>query len=257
MKMIEVEGLKKSFGTDAVIDGVSFSVEKGQTVAVIGPSGAGKSTMLRCLINLETADGGTIQIEGQPLLDNGKYPTEKVRRQICAKMGMVFQNFNLFPHLTVLKNLTLPPLNAKKMDAPAAEKRAKELLKKVGLEGKENARPSELSGGQKQRVWIAMALAQDTRVLFLDEPTTYLDIRYQLFLLDYLKRCGRTVLIVLHDLRLAAHYCDLLYLLSDGQLICKGSPQEVLIEENIQQVFGIRGHACQTETGEMDFSIFI
>ncbi len=230
MKMIEVEGLKKSFGTDAVIDGVSFSVEKGQTVAVIGPSGAGKSTMLRCLINLETADGGTIQIEGQPLLDNGKYPTEKVRRQICAKMGMVFQNFNLFPHLTVLKNLTLPPLNAKKMDAPAAEKRAKELLKKVGLEGKENARPSELSGGQKQRVAIARALMMGPDVLLFDEPTSALDPQLTGEVLEVIRELSRehmTMIVVTHEMGFAREAADKILFMGDHQILEEGTPEEI------------------------------
>ena len=230
MKMIEVEGLKKSFGTDAVIDGVSFSVEKGQTVAVIGPSGAGKSTMLRCLINLETADGGTIQIEGQPLLDNGKYPTEKVRRQICAKMGMVFQNFNLFPHLTVLKNLTLPTLNAKKMDAPAAEKRAKELLKKVGLEGKENARPSELSGGQKQRVAIARALMMGPDVLLFDEPTSALDPQLTGEVLEVIRELSRehmTMIVVTHEMGFAREAADKILFMGDHQILEEGTPEEI------------------------------
>ena len=230
MKMIEVEGLKKSFGTDAVIDGVSFSVEKGQTVAVIGPSGAGKSTMLRCLINLETADGGTIQIEGQPLLDNGKNPTEKVRRQICAKMGMVFQNFNLFPHLTVLKNLTLPPLNAKKMDAPAAEKRAKELLKKVGLEGKENARPSELSGGQKQRVAIARALMMGPDVLLFDEPTSALDPQLTGEVLEVIRELSRehmTMIVVTHEMGFAREAADKILFMGDHQILEEGTPEEI------------------------------
>ncbi|HIV19213.1 MAG TPA: amino acid ABC transporter ATP-binding protein [Candidatus Merdivicinus intestinigallinarum] len=228
--MIQVEGLKKSFGNDAVIDGVSFSVEKGQTVAVIGPSGAGKSTMLRCLINLETADGGTIQIEGQPLLENGKYPAEKVRRQICAKMGMVFQNFNLFPHLTVLKNLTLPPLNAKKMDAPAAEKRAKELLKKVGLEGKENARPSELSGGQKQRVAIARALMMGPDVLLFDEPTSALDPQLTGEVLEVIRELSRehmTMIVVTHEMGFAREAADKILFIGDHQILEEGTPEDI------------------------------
>lgn len=230
MNMIQVEGLKKSFGNDAVIDGVSFSVEKGQTVAVIGPSGAGKSTMLRCLINLETADGGTIQIEGQPLLENGKYPAEKVRRQICAKMGMVFQNFNLFPHLTVLKNLTLPPLNAKKMDVPAAEKRAKELLKKVGLEGKENARPSELSGGQKQRVAIARALMMGPDVLLFDEPTSALDPQLTGEVLEVIRELSRehmTMIVVTHEMGFAREAADKILFIGDHQILEEGTPEDI------------------------------
>ena len=230
MNMIQVEGLKKSFGNDAVIHGVSFSVEKGQTVAVIGPSGAGKSTMLRCLVALETADGGTIQIEGQPLLEDGKYPAEKVRRQICAKMGMVFQNFNLFPHLTVLKNLTLPPLNAKKMDVPAAEKRAKELLKKVGLEGKENARPSELSGGQKQRVAIARALMMGPDVLLFDEPTSALDPQLTGEVLEVIRELSRehmTMIVVTHEMGFAREAADKILFMGDHKILEEGTPEDI------------------------------
>ena len=175
MRMITVNGLCKAFGGEPVLDGVSFSVEKGETVAVIGPSGAGKSTMLRCLIDLETADSGEIRIEDRYLLKEGAYPDEKTRRSVCGKMGMVFQNFNLFPHLTVLDNLVLPPINAKKLTRPEAVKKAKELLLKVGLSGKEAARPSELSGGQKQRVAIARALMMEPDMLLFDEPTSALD----------------------------------------------------------------------------------
>ena len=230
MKMIEVRDLKKSFGSDIVIDGVTFCVEKGETVAVIGPSGAGKSTMLRCLINLEQADGGSICIEGQPLLDNGTYSPEKIRRQICAKMGMVFQNFNLFPHLTVLKNLTLAPLNAKRMDAARAEQRAKELLKKVGLEGKETARPSELSGGQKQRVAIARALMMDPDVLLFDEPTSALDPQLTGEVLAVIRELSRehmTMIVVTHEMGFAKEAADKILFMGDHKILEEGTPDEI------------------------------
>lgn len=232
MNMIEVEELKKSFGNDIVIDGVSFTVEKGQTVAVIGPSGAGKSTMLRCLINLEKADAGNIRIEGQSLLENGKYPPDKVQQQICSKMGMVFQNFNLFPHLTVLRNLTLPPLNSKKMDAAAAEKRAKELLKKVGLEGKEQARPSELSGGQKQRVAIARALMMNPDVLLFDEPTSALDPQLTGEVLAVIRELSRehmTMIVVTHEMGFAREAADKILFMGDHRILEEGTPEEIFL----------------------------
>ena len=141
MSMITVSDLRKSFAGEPVLDGVTFSVEKGETVAVIGPSGAGKSTMLRCLIDLETADGGSIRIEDRPLLEDGRYAGEKERRKVCVRMGMVFQNFNLFPHMTVLRNLTLPPVNARRCSQAEAEEKARGLLKKVGLAGRSSGWP--------------------------------------------------------------------------------------------------------------------
>ncbi len=232
MNMIEVEELKKSFGNDTVIDGVSFTVEKGQTVAVIGPSGAGKSTMLRCLINLEKADAGNIRIEGQSLLENGIYPPDKAQQQICSKMGMVFQNFNLFPHLTVLRNLTLPPMNSKKMDAAAAEKKAKELLKKVGLEGKEHARPSELSGGQKQRVAIARALMMNPDVLLFDEPTSALDPQLTGEVLAVIRELSRehmTMIVVTHEMGFAREAADKILFMGDHRILEEGTPEEIFL----------------------------
>ena len=149
MHMIEVKGLQKAFGSEQVLKDVSFTVDKGETVAVIGYSGAGKSTMLRCLIDLEKADGGDVLIEGEPLIQNGRYADDKTARRICAKMGMVFQSFNLFPHMTVMGNLIGAPMTVKKEDKQQAIARAKEKLKLVGLEDKADAHPSELSGGQK------------------------------------------------------------------------------------------------------------
>ncbi len=230
MSMITVSDLRKSFAGEPVLDGVTFSVEKGETVAVIGPSGAGKSTMLRCLIDLETADGGSIRIEDRPLLEDGRYAGEKERRKVCARMGMVFQNFNLFPHMTVLRNLTLPPVNARRCSRAEAEERARGLLKKVGLEGKENARPSELSGGQKQRVAIARALMMEPDMLLFDEPTSALDPQLTGEVLAVIRELARekmTMIVVTHEMGFAREAADKVLFMGDHVIIEEGTPEEI------------------------------
>lgn len=230
MRMITVNGLCKAFGGEPVLDGVSFSVEKGETVAVIGPSGAGKSTMLRCLIDLETADSGEIRIEDRYLLKEGAYPDEKTRRSVCGKMGMVFQSFNLFPHLTVLDNLILPPINAKKLTRPEAVKKAKELLLKVGLSGKEAARPSELSGGQKQRVAIARALMMEPDMLLFDEPTSALDPQLTGEVLSVIRELSKehmTMIVVTHEMGFAREVADKILFMGDHIIIEEGTPEDI------------------------------
>ncbi len=230
MHMIEVTNLKKSFGSDVILEGVSFSVEKGQTVSVIGPSGAGKSTMLRCLIDLESANDGTILIEGQPLLQNGTYPHERQRRAICAKMGMVFQNFNLFPHLSVKRNLMIAPLNSKTLSPQQASEKADALLKKVGLDGKQNAMPSELSGGQKQRVAIARALMMNPDVLLFDEPTSALDPQLTGEVLAVIKELAQehmTMIVVTHEMGFAREVSDKILFMGDKRILEEGTPDEI------------------------------
>mgnify|MGYP002536703827 FL=1 len=230
MRMITVNGLCKAFGGEPVLDGVSFSVEKGETVAVIGPSGAGKSTMLRCLIDLETADSGEIRIEDRYLLKEGAYPDEKTRRSVCGKMGMVFQSFNLFPHLTVLDNLILPPINAKKLTRSEAVKKAKELLLKVGLSGKEAARPSELSGGQKQRVAIARALMMEPDMLLFDEPTSALDPQLTGEVLSVIRELSKehmTMIVVTHEMGFAREVADKILFMGDHVIIEEGTPEDI------------------------------
>ena len=230
MSMITVSDLRKSFAGEPVLDGVTFSVEKGETVAVIGPSGAGKSTMLRCLIDLETADGGSIRIEDRPLLEDGRYAGEKERRKVCARMGMVFQNFNLFPHMTVLRTLTLPPVNAMECSRAEAEEKARGLLKKVGLEGKENARPSELSGGQKQRVAIARALMMEPDMLLFDEPTSALDPQLTGEVLAVIRGLARekmTMIVVTHEMGFAREAADKVLFMGDHVIIEEGTPEEI------------------------------
>ena len=230
MRMITVNGLCKAFGGEPVLDGVSFSVEKGETVAVIGPSGAGKSTMLRCLIDLETADSGEIRIEDRYLLKEGAYPDEKTRRSVCGKMGMVFQSFNLFPHLTVLDNLILPPISAKKLTRPEAVKKAKKLLLKVGLSGKEAARPSELSGGQKQRVAIARALMMEPDMLLFDEPTSALDPQLTGEVLSVIRELSKehmTMIVVTHEMGFAREVADKILFMGDHVIIEEGTPEDI------------------------------
>ncbi|MBP3269009.1 MAG: amino acid ABC transporter ATP-binding protein, partial [Ruminococcus sp.] len=177
MAMLEVNNLSKRFGELEVLKDISFNVEKGEVVAVIGPSGSGKSTMLRCINQLEKADGGTINVCGTDMLiknDKGRtvYADAAILRNIRLKTGLVFQNFNLFPHMTVLRNITEAPVCVLKQDKQKAKDKAMGLLKKMGLESKDKSYPCELSGGQQQRVSIARALALEPEILFFDEPTS-------------------------------------------------------------------------------------
>lgn len=239
MHMIEVKGLQKAFGSEQVLKDVSFTVDKGETVAVIGYSGAGKSTMLRCLIDLEKADGGDVLIEGEPLIQNGRYADDKTARRICAKMGMVFQSFNLFPHMTVMGNLIGAPMTVKKEDKQQAIARAKEKLKLVGLEDKADAHPSELSGGQKQRVAIARALMMDPDMLLFDEPTSSLDPQLTAEVLAVIKELAKgkmTMIIVTHEMGFAREVADKVLFMGEGRVIEQGPPQEMFGSPKDQRV---------------------
>ena len=239
MHMIEVKGLQKAFGSEQVLKDVSFTVDKGETVAVIGYSGAGKSTMLRCLIDLEKADGGDVLIEGEPLIQNGRYADDKTARRICAKMGMVFQSFNLFPHMTVMGNLIGAPMTVKKEDKQQAIARAKDKLKLVGLEDKADAHPSELSGGQKQRVAIARALMMDPDMLLFDEPTSSLDPQLTAEVLAVIKELAKgkmTMIIVTHEMGFAREVADKVLFMGEGRVIEQGPPQELFGSPKDQRV---------------------
>ena len=239
MHMIEVKGLQKAFGSEQVLKDVSFTVDKGETVAVIGYSGAGKSTMLRCLIDLEKADGGDVLIEGEPLIQNGRYADDKTARRICAKMGMVFQSFNLFPHMTVMGNLIGAPMTVNKEDKQQAIARAKEKLKLVGLEDKADAHPSELSGGQKQRVAIARALMMDPDMLLFDEPTSSLDPQLTAEVLAVIKELAKgkmTMIIVTHEMGFAREVADKVLFMGEGRVIEQGPPQELFGSPKDQRV---------------------
>lgn len=239
MKMIEVNRLQKAFGSEAVLKDVTFSVEKGETVAVIGYSGAGKSTMLRCLIDLEKADGGDILIEGEALVKDGRYQDEKQARRICRKMGMVFQSFNLFPHLTVMGNLIGAPVTVNKEEKQSAMARAKEKLELVGLADKAAAYPSELSGGQKQRVAIARALMMEPDMLLFDEPTSSLDPQLTAEVLAVIKQLAEkkmTMIIVTHEMGFAREVADKVVFMGEGHVIEQEPPKELFTNPKDQRV---------------------
>jgi glutamine transport system ATP-binding protein len=225
MSMIRVENLKKSFGKLEVIKDMSTVVEEKEVICVIGPSGSGKSTFLRCLNRLEEISGGHVYIEGTDITDP-KVDINKVRQDV----GMVFQQFNLFPHKTVLQNVTLAPIKLKKGDQKAAEKKAYELLDKVGLREKAKAYPGELSGGQKQRVAIARALAMDPKIMLFDEPTSALDPEMVGDVLDVMKqlaREGMTMVVVTHEMGFAAEMGDRVLFIDGGYIVEENVPKEL------------------------------
>ena len=234
--MIEARDLRKRFGANEVLRGVSLQVRKGEVVAVIGPSGSGKSTFLRCLKHLETIDGGHVAIEGEALATTDAQgrcayvPDAEVRR-IGAKTGMVFQHFNLFPHLTVLENLIEAPMVVQGVAREAAIARAEALLAKVGLAQKRDNYPARLSGGQKQRVAIARALAMNPDVMLFDEPTSALDPEMVNDVLDVMKSLaqeGRTMLVVTHEMGFAREVSNHVVFLHKGVIEEQGNPREVL-----------------------------
>ena len=222
---IETEGLKKSFGELLVLDGISTTVRQGEVVCVIGPSGSGKSTFLRCLNKLEDITAGRVVVDGFDLTDK-KVDLDQVRQHI----GMVFQHFNLFPHMTVLENVTLAPVTTKKMDKAAAEKKAKDLLAQVGLADKANVKPATLSGGQKQRVAIARALAMDPSVMLFDEATSALDpemVGDVLAVLRDLAEGGMTMVVVTHEMGFAREVASRVIFMADGNIVEDDTPDEV------------------------------
>lgn len=230
MQMIQVNGLKKSFGKLEVLKNINFEVEKGDVIAVIGSSGSGKSTMLRCLIDLEKVDGGTISIEGRPLVQDGRYGTQGETRGIIAKMGMVFQHFQLFPHLTVENNLKLAPKLVKKESAEQTAARCRALLDKVGLADKAGEYPANLSGGQKQRVAIARALMMNPDILLFDEPTSALDPELTGEVLKVIRSLAdkhTTMVIVTHEMAFARDVADQIVFMDKGVVVEQGTPEQV------------------------------
>ncbi|TAA72592.1 amino acid ABC transporter ATP-binding protein [Planococcus salinarum] len=225
MTMIRVENLKKSFGDLEVIKDMSTVVEEKEVICVIGPSGSGKSTFLRCLNRLEEITDGHVYIEGVDITDP-KNNINKIRQDV----GMVFQQFNLFPHKTVMQNVTLAPMKLKGLDKAAAEKKAYELLDKVGLREKAQAYPGELSGGQKQRVAIARALAMDPKIMLFDEPTSALDPEMVGDVLDVMKelaREGMTMVVVTHEMGFAAEMGDRVLFIDGGFIVEENVPKEL------------------------------
>ena len=235
MAILEVKNLSKSFGELEVLKDISFNVEKGEVVAVIGPSGSGKSTMLRCINQLEKASGGSVKVDGMELIEsykNGKpvYAPAATLRAIRLKIGLVFQNFNLFPHMSVLKNVTEAPVCVLKKSKEEAEKTAMALLEKMGLETKANSYPCELSGGQQQRVSIARALALNPEVLFFDEPTSALDPEPTGEILKVIKDLAKekmTMVIVTHEMAFARDVADHVIFMDGGVIVEEGTPEEV------------------------------
>ena len=229
--LLSVRNLQKSFGDLKVLRGVDQDIRQGQRVCLIGPSGSGKTTLLRCLNLLETPTGGQVFFQGQDIT-SGKCDINKVRQQ----MGMVFQQFNLFPHLTILKNITLAPVKLGVMQKEAAEQRAMELLDRVGLREKALNYPRQLSGGQQQRIAIVRALAMNPKVMLFDEPTSALDpemVGEVLDVMTQLAQEGMTMVVVTHEMGFARQVADHVVFMDGGYIVEQGRPEEVL--DNPQQ----------------------
>lgn len=233
--VIRAIDLHKRFGELAVLRGVSLEVGRGEVVAVIGPSGSGKSTLLRCLIHLETIERGAIEIQGRPLVSTDahghcRYRPEAEIRDLCGHMGMVFQHFNLFPHLTVLQNLIEAPVTVKGLSREAVLPLAEELLRKVGLFDKRDSYPSRLSGGQKQRVAIARALAMQPDILLFDEPTSALDPELTGEVLRTMRQLAdehMTMVVVTHEMGFAREVASRVVFMDGGQVVEAGTPQQL------------------------------
>ena len=222
---ISVKGLKKNFGKLQVLKGMDVEIREGEVVCLIGPSGSGKSTFLRCLNRLEDITDGTVVVDGYQISDKS-IDINKVRENI----GMVFQHFNLFPHLSVLENITMAPVELKKMSKDEADKKAKELLKTVGLEEKADVYPAQFSGGQKQRVAIARALAMNPDIMLFDEPTSALDPEMVGEVLEVMKRLaaeGMTMVVVTHEMGFAKEVAHRVIFMDDGVIVEEGKPKEV------------------------------
>ena len=231
--MIDVKNLTKNFGDLQVLKGVSEHINKGERVVLIGPSGSGKSTFLRCLNLLETPTSGEIIFEGQSITDD-KCDINKIRQ----KMGMVFQHFNLFPNMTILKNITLAPVRTGLMNREQAEKEARELLKRVGLEDKADSYPAQLSGGQKQRIAIVRALCMKPEVMLFDEPTSALDPEMVGEVLDVMKelaKSGMTMVCVTHEMGFAREVADRVLFMDEGKILEEGTPGEIFTNPKEQR----------------------
>jgi glutamate transport system ATP-binding protein len=222
--LVELDSVRKSFGDNLVLDEIELRIDRGEAIVVAGPSGSGKSTMLRCINGLEPIDSGTIRFDGHEV-DSSDRHVYGIRAQI----GMVFQSFNLFPHMTVRENITMAPLEVKGASKEAANQRANELLERVGIPEKADEYPADLSGGQQQRVAIARALAVDPKLMMFDEPTSALDpemIREVLDVMRELAHGGMTMVVVTHEMGFAREVCDRLVFIDEGQIVEEGPPDE-------------------------------
>jgi glutamate transport system ATP-binding protein len=222
--LVELDGVKKSFGDNVVLNGVDLVVERGSATVVAGPSGSGKSTMLRCINGLEPVDEGEVRFDGAAVDYSGK-----ALSRLRADIGMVFQQFNLFPHMTVQQNVELGPVKGKGVAREQASARARELLERVGIPEKAGEYPADLSGGQQQRVAIARALAMDPKLMLFDEPTSALDpemIREVLDVMRDLARDGMTMIVVTHEMGFAREVCDRIVFIDAGEIVEEGPPDE-------------------------------
>ena len=224
-EMLRIDNLTKKFGNNVIIDGISESIKKGEKIVIIGPSGGGKSTFLRCLNLLDKPDSGTIYFEGADITDK-KTNINAIRQKMC----MVFQHFNLFPHLTVLKNITLAPVTLKLMSQKQADEKALELLARIGLADKANAYPSGLSGGQKQRIAIVRTLAMNPEMILFDEPTSALDpemVGEVLNLMKELADDGMTMVVVTHEMGFAREVATRVLFMDSGKIAEQGTPEQI------------------------------
>ena len=231
-EIIKVENLKKTFNDNLeILKGISFYVKKGEVLSIIGPSGSGKSTLLRCISQLEDVTDGSITICGKKLVENGVYVDKKLKHEIILKSGLVFQNFNLFPHYSVLKNVTEPQIQVLKRPKDEAEQTAMELLKRMGLSQKAKSYPCELSGGQQQRVSIARALALKPEVLLFDEPTSALDPELTGEILAVIKELASekmTMVVVTHEMAFARDISTEIIFMDGGVIVEQGEPNQVI-----------------------------
>lgn len=230
MAIIEVSNLKKSYETLDVLKQITFDVNKNDVIAVIGPSGSGKSTMLRSLVHLEEINDGSIRVAGEDLVRDGIYSKPQEIKRITAKMGMVFQHFNLFPHLTVKENLELAPKLVKGESHGEIRRRSAELLEKVGLSERASAYPAKLSGGQKQRVAIARALMMNPEILLFDEPTSALDPELTgevLHVMKHLAEEHMTMIVVTHEMGFAREVANSVMFIDNGEIIESGHPEQL------------------------------
>ena len=234
--LLEMKHVKKTFGSLEVLKDISIEVNEGEVVAIIGPSGSGKSTFLRCATLLENMDEGTLSYCGESATLNesgaAQYVDKKKLHSIRNNFGLVFQNFNLFPHFSVLKNVIDAPINVQKRDKAEVTAEARELLKKVGLENKEDSYPGQLSGGQQQRVAIARALAMNPKMLFFDEPTSALDPEITAGILKLLRELANekmTMVIVTHEIDFARNVADRVIFMDGGVIVEEGKPQDVIV----------------------------
>ena len=228
MAIISVQNITKSFSDGVqVLKGISFDVNQGEILGIIGPSGSGKSTVLRCIAQLETIDDGSIFVCGEPVVLNGRYAPKRELRKIGLNLGFVFQNFNLFPHMSVMQNITDAQIHVLKTSEKEAAETARRLLADVGLSGKEGAYPCELSGGQQQRVSIARSLALRPKVLLFDEPTSALDPELTGEILSVIKKLAlekMTMIVVTHEMAFARDISDKIIFMSDGVIVEEGEP---------------------------------